>query len=112
FHVVSPRVFKPRRVINHQPRRFELGCGLGQLKLHGLKPGDLLTKLPALLRIVDRVVEGTLRYSDHLSSDANSTFVERFNCYFVTSPRLPEDVLFLPHAVFEDKFASRARSYA
>jgi hypothetical protein len=42
-------VAQPRRVVDEQSRRFELGGGARDLKLHALEIGDRLAELLALL---------------------------------------------------------------
>jgi hypothetical protein len=46
-----PRVLEPRGVVDHQPRRLELGGHLRELELHALELGDALAELLALLHV-------------------------------------------------------------
>ena len=47
-------VLEPRRVVDHEPRAFELRARLRELELDSLKVGERLPELRALLHVLGR----------------------------------------------------------
>ena len=69
-------VLQARGVVDHEPRRLELGGDLRVLELHALELGDRLAELLALGHVAEGVVERALGQADHLRADADAALVQ------------------------------------
>ena len=107
-----PGVFHARRVVNHQPRGFQLRGHLGKLKLHALKLIDRFAKLLALAGVSNCRVERAARDADHLRADADAAFVQSFNRSLVALADFAQHVLFRHLAVFQNQFGRRRSANA
>ena len=99
-----PRVFHARRVIHHQPRRFDFSRHLRDLELDALKLADRLAELFAFLRIFDGVLPGAAGHSSHLRSDADAAFVQSLDRDLVAFAH------FAQHVGFRHRQSSRISS--
>jgi hypothetical protein len=99
-----------RCVVDHQPRRFEIGRGARDLKLHALKIGDWLGELFPFLDVVDRCVERALGETDHLRADADPPLVQRLDGDLVSLADFTEYVPTRNVTVLEQQLARAARA--
>src|SRR5919109_3312527 len=70
-------LLQPRRPIDEQPRRVDLGRHVRELPLDGLEVADPLAELPPLERVAAGDVVGGLRDPERLRRDADAPAVER-----------------------------------
>src|SRR5438874_3632106 len=103
------RGFEPRRVVYHQPGSLELGGGLRQLELDGLKFPDRLAELLPLLRVLERRREAAARHADHLRPDPDAAGVQRFDRHLVSEAHLAHHVCRGDLAAVEDQLARAGR---
>ena len=73
-----------------------------------LELGDRLAELLPLARVPDRVIEGTLRETDHLRADADASFVQRLDGHLVALADLAEHVRPRDAALLEQQLARAA----
>src|SRR5438132_5119045 len=98
-------ILEPCCVVDHESRRLQVGSGLSDLKLKPLKVGDRLPELFSLLRISDGVLERAAGDANHLRTDADPSFVQRFDGDLVAFARLAERVFLRHTAIFQDQLA-------
>src|SRR5260370_42576707 len=67
---------QPGRVIDQEPRRFDIGCHPGKLKLYALELGDGLPELLALPGVADSVIQRASRQPDHLRPDGDAALIQ------------------------------------
>ena len=85
-------VAQARRVVDGEPRGFDVDRRARELVLHGLELGDRLAELLPLLRVLDGVIERAARQADHLRADADASLVQRFDGRLVALADLAEHV--------------------
>src|SRR5262245_42055235 len=85
-----------------------LGGGTGELVLNGLKISDRLAELLPFARVLDGVIQRALRETDHLRTDCDAAFVQRFNRGAIALADFAEDVPAGHGTVLEEQFARAA----
>src|SRR5579862_2672548 len=104
----QPGIAQPCGVVHHQPRALDVGRGARELVLHRLELRDRFAELPAILRVLNRVVERALGESHHLRADADAPFVQRLDRDLVAFADLAEDARPRDGALLEDQLAGAA----
>src|SRR5208337_4575971 len=105
LYEVHAGVFHAGAVVEQHARGFDLGGHLRDLKLNALELGDGLAKLLALLRILHREFPRTTRQADHLRTDADAAFVQRFYGDLVALTNFAEHIVLRHPAIFQNQFA-------
>src|SRR5690606_17562220 len=74
-----------------------------ELELHALELADRLAKLLPLLHVAQRRIEGTLRDTDHLGTNADAALVERLDRDLVALSHRTQHIGRRHPAVLEDQ---------
>ena len=76
-HALGPPVRLPRRAIDQQARRGQLGGHARELVLHQLEVGERLAELMARARVAQRLVERARRHTARRRADRGAQAIER-----------------------------------
>ena len=89
---ILPFLSYSSRIVGQKSRSFNLDRCLRDLELHSLKMLNWLTELLPLICIWNCLVEGSLRKSNHPSSDTDSMFIEHFDRNLVSLSKTANDI--------------------
>ena len=105
LHERQACITQPGSVVNQQTGGFQIDGHPGQIKLHALELRNRLPKLPPLLRILHRMVQGSLSQARHLSADGNPALIQRFDGDLVALAHFAENVGGRHAAVIQNQLA-------
>src|SRR3970282_2537236 len=95
-------------VIDERPGGFEVRGGPRELELHTLELCHRLAELPPLFRVMDGVVERSLREADHLGADADAALVQGLDGDLVPLAYVAQHAIPRHEAILEDQLTRAA----
>src|SRR5687767_945616 len=100
-----------RRVIDKQPGGIDFGCHVGQFPLNRLELGNRLAKLPPLLGIANRCLQGGPGNPGRKRADADSSSIQNLERVRIATVEPAEQILFGHPNLFQTELRSIRSSH-